>query len=185
MATADDKEMIDRVEEVVSAKEEDDVEFVTSSGVHVRGLAIPPHVIQRLWEAYPEVKPPTIPHTDGDLSWNEPNFDDPEYIAADEQRVIKLAEAFRKLYILKGMEILRLPEGMPTFNEDKEWLEEYSELGLSTDFPTRSSRYIEWVHYRVLPLERDMEKLQNIATKIMSVSEEDVESAESRFQHES
>lgn len=171
-----------KVEEAARVEKVDPSLFTTSTGAQIRVKVIPSHMYERLWRAYPEIVPPFVHQEDGDQEWEEENLEDPDYIVAADDRTRRVSEALNRLYALKGLEIIELPPGIKSFDEDKEWLEEYSVLGFNIEMPTRAARLIEWTMYRILPDLSDVNEMQRVATRLLGTDTKEDVATEARFQ---
>jgi len=154
--------------------------IVMSTGAVLRPLRLPDLIMQRLWAEHPTPKPPMVEVESGGKKWMEANPDDPAYQETLDQRNLELGEALLRLMLLKGMHIEVLPLGVPVYEEDDEWVEEFETLGAVIP-TTKTARWLEWVRYRVLPTSADLAKLQEACSRLSGVSEEEIQAAMERF----
>lgn len=176
--------MTDKVAVEIVEEETKDILVTTSTGAVVKVLETPAHLLQRVWEKYPEPKVPQQTIKEGDREWVEDNPDDPDYLAAVEARTLNVYSASSNIILLKGIEVVSLPEGVSDFDHDKAWIEEYEVMML--DIPeSRAARYLEWIRYRVAPRIDDLAAIQDAESKALGVTKEAVDAAEASFRDNS
>lgn len=174
----------DTTEQVVAAvmalEEEDDRpldEVSFSSGLRLRLKPVSKHFIYGVTK---EIPPPAVPlvHLEGKTRPIE-NPDDPDYQEALEKWISDSANAATDIAMLRGTEILELPEGM-IGPESTEWLEEMEVLGLPMRDNSRA-RYLYWLKAIALPDELELLKLMEALGRLIGVAEDDVTDAVERF----
>jgi len=187
LSPEDIQEINEKIGEAVEehAAEEQEViknEVTLSSGYVVRSIPVPDGLFMKIYERFPEPKPPMIDRIDGGKTFQEENRDDPNYQNAVDKNRMAIAEGMARIEALKGTEIVTVPEGAFSFEKDKEWMEELD--ALSIPVPTtssRSARYIEWFLYRVAPRWEDRGLIQDVRMRMEHLSEEDIAQAEATF----
>jgi len=90
-------------------------------------------------------------------------------------------EAYTKIVLMTCVTVISLPEGMLSFDEDTEWIEEMQMLGFSGEYSNRLERYMDWLTYRVVISNADMGKIHDMAAKLAGVTEEEIKAAEASF----
>lgn len=177
-ATVNTSEMAAKVAESADVIE-DTIKLVTGAVVRVHPMK--DRVAFKLYQLYPEPKPPVVHISQNGKEWDEANPNDPYYLAAKEKYRVDTYQAYMKLVLMTCIEIVSLPEGMPDFEKDTEWLEEYAALGFSTEFSNRLERRLEWLTYRIIVSNADMSKIQDLSTKLSGVTDEQLKAAEATF----
>lgn len=171
------------VDAVTSVPEEDSTTLVLSSGAVVRVKRISERLIQRVWMQFERPKPPMVKIEQGGKTWMEPNYDDPVYADEERRYQLQLIEAMKRIFLLRGMEIVKLPEGQPPYEEDTTWESELEAIGL--DVPESGPlRYLEWLYYRIAPLDDDALRVQEAINKLAGVSQEDIDAAMASFRRD-
>ena len=105
--------------------------------------------------------------------------DDPDYQTALLQHQFELAEALYDVVVGTGVEVIEIPDGVPTQES-----EEYSELleWLELSVPdNKIARFIQWVKYVAAPGPLDFASLLNPLLSLAGTSEEDVGEAIALF----
>ena len=153
------------------------------SGAIVEAKPVPDMVLQALFSQSPEPKPPILETEVRGKMIREANLDDPDYLAAVEARDKVLSDAMLNLTLLRGLKVLQLPPDVVAYDEDDEWEEELSDLGI--EIPTKKTlRRLLWLRYRVAISTTDLVKLQEESMRLSGVSEEEIQAAMQRFQRE-
>ena len=153
------------------------------SGAVVEAKPVPDMVLQALFSQYPEPKPPILKTEVRGKMIREANASDPDYLIAVEERDKVLSDAMLNLTLLRGMKVLQLPSDVSPYDEDDEWNEELSDLGI--EIPTKKTlRRLLWLRYRVAISTTDLVKLQEASMRLSGVSEEEIQAAMERFQRE-
>jgi len=156
--------------------------MTTSSGVVIQVQRVPTRLMSAIYLKYPLPEPPKIPIVEGSKTRYEKNFDDPGYLLGRQGRMAVLAETIGRLYLLRGMKIIKLPEGMPTFEEDTTWEEELDAIGLGlNEGMSRTERYLHWLELRVCPGVEDTMQMQRVANFLEGVTQEGVDQAMALF----
>ncbi len=153
------------------------------SGAIVEAKPVPDMVLQSLFSQYQEPKPPILETEVRGKMIREANLDDPDYLAAVEARDKILSDAMLNLTLLRGLKVLQLPPDVVAYEEDDEWEEELSDLGI--EIPTKKTlRRLLWLKYRVAIATGDLVKLQEESARLSGTSEEEIQAAMQRFQRE-
>lgn len=167
-------------------KEEQEVErsvLTLVSGAVVEARPVPDMVLQALFSQYPEPKPPILETEVRGKVIREANLSDPDYLATVEARDKVLSDAMMNLTLLRGLKVLRLPPDVSPYDEDDEWNEELSDLGI--EIPTKKTlRRLLWLRYRVAISTTDLIILQEESMRLSGVSETEIQAAMQRFQRE-
>lgn len=135
----------------------------------------------KLYQKFPEPKPPVVHIKQDGKEWDESNPNDPDFLAAKELYKNNTYEAYTKIVLMTCVTVISLPEGMLSFDEDTEWIEEMQMLGFSGEYSNRLERYMDWLTYRVVISNADMGKIQDMAAKLAGVTEEEIKAAEASF----
>jgi len=153
------------------------------SGAVVEAKPVPDMILQALFSQYPEPKPPILETEVRGKMIREANLSDPNYLAEVEARDKVLSDAMLNLTLLRGLKVLQLPLDVVAYDEDEEWEEELSDLGI--EIPTKKTlRRLLWLRYRVAISTTDLVKLQEESMRLSGVSEEEIQAAMQRFQRE-
>lgn len=153
------------------------------SGAVVEAKPVPDMVLQALFSQYPEPKPPILETEVRGKVIREANLNDPDYLTAVETRDKVLSDAMLNLTLLRGLKVLQLPPDVFEYENDNEWEEELSDLGI--EIPTKKTlRRLLWLRYRVAISTTDLVKLQEESMRLSGVSEEEIQAAMQRFQRE-
>ena len=103
---------------------------------------------------------------------DEPNPNDPDYIAAMESYDSKLNEKLVDMVIVLGTEVDSVPEGFPKA-EDEGWATKLKRLDI--DIPEDSDeRYLSWVKLCAMRTAEDLASLLMACARGAGVTEEDV-----------
>jgi hypothetical protein len=160
----------------------DDFTYVTSSGAVIEAIMPPGNMMHRVLSQFPDPEPPMVEIKSGGKKWMEANVNDPVYITKRRRRMVLLGEAMMKLNMFKGMRIVQLPKGVPPYEEDDTWVEEYEAIGIEAPAESEmSARYIEWLRYRILPSSVDMDELRKASNRLQGIKEEDIEADMAQF----
>lgn len=147
--------------------------IVLSTGVVMRAKQVPKMAFLALRRRF---KAPAVPlWRNTDKGRDEPNPDDPDYLAALAEYQVDFAEAQIHLLMLLGTETVSIPEGLPG-PDDLDWLAERALLGLSSgDDP--AARRLDWLLYKAAPTSNDIELLARGAGRATGTAEADVQEA--------
>lgn len=171
---------------VTTSEAKRDTLFTTSTGVTLRIIPPKTRVVYNLYMQNPEPKPPVVVIEDGGKRREEVNESDPDYVEAVATHKTKVYDSYIKIIMLTSTEILSIPAGMLSFDDDKEWLDEMEAVGLQVkQFKNRVERYLEWFFYRVAPTHEDVFGIQNACEGLVAVTEGGVAAAEETFPNNS
>lgn len=133
---------------LVDTKDEPDT-FTTQDGVVLHLRSVAPMLINDAQRRVKEPKIPLVKNLDkGDDVWEE-NPNDPSYLRAVEEHRQTLGELTNSLLIMRGTEVVSVPDGFPKL-EDKAWSEDIEEFtGIQVPASGRR-RYYCWIKYCVL-----------------------------------
>ncbi len=182
--TASNSDPTEAVVEAVMALEESDEKFKSdeielSSGLRLRLKVVPKHFIYGVTKDIPAPQVPLI-HVDGKKRPIE-NPDDPDYQEAVESWIVITANAATDVALLRGTEILELPEDM-IGPDSTAWIEELEVLDLPMRDNSRA-RYLYWIKAIAVPNEEDLSALMEALGRLTGVNEDDVADAVERFRH--
>lgn len=180
MATTDSDPTEQVVAAVMALEESEDFqkdEITLSSGLRLRLKTVPKHFIYGVTK---DIPPPQVPlvNVDGKKLPIE-NPDDPDYKEAVENWIVVTANAATDVALLRGTEIIDLPDGM-IGPDSTAWIEELEVLGLSMRDNSRA-RYLYWIKAVGIPEEADLSALMEALGRLTGVTEDDVTDAVERF----
>lgn len=163
-------------ERVVEAIESQESENITlSSGVILKVKQAPPLILIKVMAAFPRPKPPV--YRNETLGRDMENPDDPEYLERLQAHKTESSSALLNAMILLGTELVSVPKKFPK-PEENGWLEEYTELGIPAKPENKSWRYLNWVMFKAVANEKDLEVIQKAVGRRSGVPESAVKSAE-------
>jgi hypothetical protein len=160
--------------------------FPLSCGAIVRAKALPEVFAQTLLKKIPRPRPPKIrivDEEDGRERWEE-NPNDPSYIREEREWQTNIIEATLDLALLRGVEVIKLPEGMPSFDKDEEFAEEMEIFGFDLGEMSRTKRRLLWMKYRLFNTEEDISAITNRSEELSGISEELVQEQMDLFRSE-
>jgi len=177
------KEVASVVAETIEEEKEERVtEMTTSTGVRVKVSTLPTQIIASFLSKLGVPEPPTFEVKDGSQTRIEKNFDDPDYLRRLTERSAKATVGMQNLVLLKCTTLLAFPEGFISYEEDTEWVEEYTSImGDDPDELPKTTRYLEWLKWRVFISEDDEDTLREIARTKQVVDVEQVEKMAASF----
>lgn len=159
-----------------------EVQFTTSTGVVLKITPPKTRVVYNLYMQNPEPKAPIVVIEEGGKRREEVNDSDPDYVEAVAAHKTKVFDSYIKIIMLTSVSIVALPEGLLSFDADKDWQDEMEAIGLLVKkFTNRSERYLEWFFYRVAPTHEDVFGIQNACEGLVAVAEGGVAAAEETF----
>lgn len=174
----------DPTEQVVAAvmalEESEDFqkdEITLSSGLRLRLKTVPKHFIYGVTKDIPAPRVPLV-KIEGKKRPIE-NPDDPDYKEAVEEWIVVTANAATDVALLRGTEILELPEDM-IGPDSTTWIEELEVLGLPMRDNARA-RYLYWIKAVAVPETSDLSALMEALGRLTGVTEDDVADAVERF----
>jgi len=157
--------------------------LILASGAVVEARPVPDMVLQSLFSQYPEPSPPILETEVRGKMIREANLNDPDYLVAVAERDRILSDAVLNLTLLRGLKILQLPLDVSPYEEDNEWEEELSDLGI--EIPEKKTlRKLLWLRYRVAISTNDLIQLQQESMRLAGTSEEEIQVAMQRFQRD-
>jgi len=171
-------------EEVLEQAEVEEELLRLSSGAVVRPLQLPELLLRDLYDRDPRPQPPIVHIEDKESgkSWNEENPDDPKYLQELQEWSGRMAEAVLNIILLRGLELVSLPEEAVPF-EDESWVEELELFGQRV--PERGPiRKLMWLKSQVVLSSDDLDRCQEACLARSGVTEEAVQRAMDRFQRE-
>ncbi len=162
--------------QVVEAIEKKESDVITlSSGVVLRVKQAPPLMLIKVMAAFPRPKPPV--YRSEVMGRDVENPDDPDYLERLQAHKTESSTALLNALILLGTELVSVPKKFPK-PEDNGWLEEFNELGLPARADNKSWRYLNWVMFKAVANEKDLEVIQKAVGRRSGVPETTVKSAE-------
>jgi hypothetical protein len=168
--------------QVVTADTQDAKDTLTMvTGAVVRVKPMKDRLAFKLYQMYPEPKPPINHITVEGKEWNEENPNDPEYIAALAAYRTSTYEAYTKILLMTCVEVVSLPDGVLPFDQDTEWIDEMKMLGFECNYANRLERWLDWLTYRIVVSSADQTRIQELASKLAGVTEEQIKAAEDSF----
>jgi hypothetical protein len=161
---------------VVEALETVDSDLISlSSGVVLRVKQAPPLTLIKVMAAFPRPKPPV--YRNETMGREVENPDDPDYLERLQAHKTESSSALLNALILLGTELVSTPKKFPKPDENG-WLEEYSELGIPAKPESKAWRYLNWVMFKAVANEKDLELIQKAVGRRSGVPESTVKSAE-------
>ena len=161
---------------VVEAIESVDSDQITlSSGVVLRVKQAPPLTLIKVMAAFPRPKPPV--YLNATMGREVENPDDPDYLERLQAHKTESSSALLNALILLGTELVSTPKKFSKPDENS-WLEEYAELGIPSKPESKSWRYLNWVMFKAVANEKDLEVIQKAVGRRSGVPETAVKSAE-------
>ncbi|GAF79299.1 unnamed protein product [marine sediment metagenome] len=148
-----------------------------SSGVRLKIRAVPRNFIFAVTAKFEKPKVPRYMNEQKGKEEENPN--DPNYLDATEKYLLNLADASNNVVLLRGTEIVGIPDDVPG-PDSKQWKEEMTVLEMSM-IDNKRARYLAWVKGIAAPLESDINGLFTEIGRLTGVSEEDVAQAAERF----
>uniref|UniRef100_A0A6M3J1G2 Uncharacterized protein n=1 Tax=viral metagenome TaxID=1070528 RepID=A0A6M3J1G2_9ZZZZ len=151
------------------------------NGAILRLTPPPSMALQMFQQNHAAPKPPVVRVEADGRSWEEENPNDPGYIAAMEEHNMQAGEALIRLMLWTSCEIVRLPTGVPSYEDDTEWVEEIEEL-LGAHVPESPRlRKITWMRYRIVGAAKDFGLVQDALERLSGTPEEAIVAAEGNF----
>jgi len=154
-----------------------------STGVVFKVVDVSPFAFNRV-KAMMELERPSVPVVYIESKEREePNPNDPDYVAATENFDLKLTEKLTDMIILLGSELDTVPEDFPNA-QDERWTAKLEKLGIN-NIPSASEdqdgRYLAWVKLCAMRTFEDYSSLLVACSRSAGVTEEDVAEAASSF----
>lgn len=179
MSDSIDPRTIEALAEVsASSPERNDNTTKLSSGVVLRHKKVPPMILAKVEERYPDPPVPMIYLPDQERAL--PNPDDPDYEKALEENRSKKGNAMLDVIVALGTELISVPEGMQK-PEDDEWVEEIEFLGLEVP-KLKIGRYLAYIRYYAATSAEDFQKLATKGSQALGITEAEVAASIQRFQ---
>lgn len=174
-----DKQVFDLIAEVENEQNRGESNLITlSSGVVLKTKAVPPMILAKIDQKFPE---PKIPHVyDEDRGRNIPNPEDPDYLAAIRQNGEARGTAVIDVIAGLGTVAYFVPTHMFT-HEDDGWIDDLEFFGF--DIPVKGmGRYLAWLKYYVIKSGEDLALIATKSAKSLGVPEKEVAQAIQNFQ---
>lgn len=149
-----------------------------SSGVVLEHINVPPMILAKIDERYPDPPIPMVYHKDQERSI--PNPDDPNYHRAVEDNRTAKGNALVDVIIALGTKLVYIPVGMQS-PDDEEWVNDLELFGI--DVPKlKVGRYLAWVKYYAAQTVEDFQAIAKKGSRALGVTEEEVATAIANFQ---
>lgn len=146
-----------------------------STGVVIRGKAAPREVLMRAYERIARDAPPVPMWLNPDKGREEPNPDDPDYLAANKQHEARAALAIRRALIMYGVQVVSVPDGLPDVDSE-DWREEVEVSEMSSGHSPLVRLY-DWLTIKAGPTEDDYKLLFFVAGSANGTLEVDAAAA--------
>lgn len=148
------------------------------NGVVLKLHPVPPLAIR---EAALLVPPPQVPvWISPDKDREEPNPNDPDYLAALEKH--KHEQAFRvsdTIHLL-GTSVESIPDGIDPPESDV-WISKLEAIGIKVDRENEHKRYLSWLRLYAYTSQADISMVTAFATRLSGTTEEEVQRAAAAF----
>lgn len=149
--------------------------IVLSSGVRLEARPVPPLLFQRVASRFSFPEPPVVYIEE--KGRNEPNPNDPAYLAEckrieEEQRVAMLDAA-----IMMGVRVVEIPEGIPSPDDD-DWVGAVEYLtGERVPSDSKPIRVLMWLKYYAAQTADDLIRIEKAVISRMGIPQEMVAEA--------
>lgn len=170
------KEDIKSIHAIEKAQEKEDNTITLSTGVVLRGKQVPPLILVKIMASCPRPKVPTW--ISKEMGREVENPEDPDYIERVKSWKIEYSNLVLNALIILGTELVKKPKNLPG-PDDKDWLEEYSMLGMPIYPEKKTWCYLTWITAKAAPKNEDMNLIQEVVGRLSGVPESKVEAAES------
>jgi hypothetical protein len=158
-------------------QQEETGEITLSNKIKLRVGAVPPLLLNQVRT---QISPPKIPtFFNEDKQRDEENPNDPGYEGALQEYYSTIGMAVVDLLLLKGVEILRVPRGIPKW-DSSEWHEDLSFVGIKVPSSDNGKRLV-WLRSIALATGADVSLLMSKLFRMHGISEEDVAVAAESF----
>lgn len=176
---------MDKVQEVTEAllqKGSEDGLITLSSGVRIRARGLPRFRLRKVYDQHPAPEVPIIEFEQGGKMLTQENPNDPDYREALQEHNEEVGQIFLNLLMLRGMDIVFVPEGIPD-QDDEFW---HQELELYGDEVPRPGpmRLLAWLEDYAIIEEGDLERIQEAVLSRSGVGEAAVSEAMKSFRRE-
>lgn len=162
-------------EELIEAVKKTDARtIVLSTKVILQGRQVNPLVLTRLMSKTPRPHPPKVFMKVMGREMENP--DDPEYIDALKQWKVESSDSLATAMILLGTSLESKPDDMPG-PDDEAWQFEYRLLGFDI-VDNAQWRYLNWVRFKAIADEYDVQQIIKTVGALSGVREADVKSVE-------
>ncbi len=158
-------------------QQEETGEIVLSNKIKLRVGAVPPLLLNQVRTQIPPPKVPTFFNADKQRDEENPN--DPGYEATLQEYYATIGMAVVDLLLLKGVEILRVPKGIPKW-DSSDWHEDLAFVGLKVP-ESENGRRLVWLRSIALATQADVSLLMSKLFRMHGISEEDVAVAAESF----
>lgn len=182
-----DNEAVNAAAELLKEiQDEDTVEGVLtlSTGVHLKPKRFP---LWALRDAQRKIKEPVVPFVFvEDKGREEPNPNDPGYLAEVDEYTNKLSDVALNIALMLGCEVIDFPPEMPR-PEDDQWIEDLLFLEVLDEAEAQDIRVdsrrrnIVWMRYYAIADEKDIGAVMSGPLKKTLVAEEDVDASMRSF----
>lgn len=173
-----DQKVIEVLEESSNTSSKKDNTITLSSGVVLKNRKVPPMILAKVEEKYPDPPVPTVYDSERDRYL--PNPDSPEYEKALEDNRMRKGNSLIDVLISMGTEIVSIPEGLQK-PDDSEWVDDLLSIGIEVPSQNRA-RYLAWVKFYAATSASDIQELAKRGSESLGVTESEVASAIAVFQ---
>lgn len=140
------------------------------NGTVIRLKAVPPHVLREVAMRIPETPVPV--YMNEEKGREEPNPNDPDYLAAEEKRLSTVVHEMQDAMILLGVEVVSVGD-CPAVDDDS-WVEELQAIGIYANVATSHHRKLDWMRYVALSTEGDIAVVVRTVTRLSGITEFEV-----------
>lgn len=146
-----------------------------STGVVLRGRQAPPLTLMTVMAAFPRPKPPMV--FIEAMGREVENADNPDYLERIKIWQTEQSHAMLVALITTGTELESKPKGMPG-PDDREWIEQYSLLGLPMHRENKSWCYLTWVQFKAAVSAEDTQCIMEVVGRLSGIPEKAAKAAE-------
>ena len=181
MARENESEMAaDAVRKSRSRHKEQNNIVTLSTGVKLKCSKVPEWMVADIYDEFNKKRPPIPVYFNDRKGREEPNPNDPNYLAAIEDWELEVAMALNNALIIAGTEIESIPKSMHG-PDNKDWLNKMSAMGRPVY--NEYLAYLQWIKYYAGPSAiEDTRIILEVVGRLSGIRESDVEAAARRFQ---
>lgn len=162
-----------------SEDKKDDNTTTLSSGVVLRHKKVPPMILAKIEEKYPDPPVPTV--YDDERDRYLPNPDSPDYERAVDDNRMKKGNAMIDCIIAMGTQIVSIPDSMQTPDEE-DWIEDLEFIGVEVP-KLKLGRYLAYIKYYAATSASDIQELAKKGSQALGITEEEVARSIESFQN--
>lgn len=151
------------------------------NGIVLKLSPVPPLAIR---EAAILTPPPRVPMwISPDKEREEPNPNDPDYLAALDRYSAEQSFRVADTIHLLGTAIEHVPDGIDR-PEDDGWIDRLDSLGIKVDRDNPHKRYLSWLRLYAYSSKVDISMVTALTTRLSGVTEEEVQRAAASFRRD-